>query len=519
MEFLQNLLNGIRLKDEKFNDELRKSFYAMTAKEQDDTLENISRCIGDDWSDGIYLFSYLLYIIKDAKIIKYINNALMHNNIDALSVINYIYQIGVLTFGNAIDVSNKLFLQTDGIYISAVNDISSRINKEKLAYIPFAERKKGTVIVAARSILAEVHAPTMIMCNIYNYLQKLGYNVIVLIGYMGGVQEDKKNDVYYHAVDNSLVETTQKLQTDHFGLCINVCNIAFTSQFFYQELEMAVDYVRGVNPEFIIDIGGMNIIADVCSRFTTVCSFPCVGTPVHSAAPVIVRRFHCEGEAEKIYDSYLTQDQKVYELMIANELTAVSKISRQNAATGDKKEGFILLIVGNRLDREITDEFLNMLNGILESEPEVYVKVIGECNELRDRIRVSDNSDRYIFVGYADNLQESMAEGDLFVNPPRTGGGTGATLALKNRTPIVTLGNCDVALRGEGFVCESLERYPDIIKKYIHDAEFMKMQQEYCEQQDKLLNNVDSIGNMKKFCEQLQEYIIAEEEKNGTYSV
>lgn len=51
MEFLQNLLNGIQLKDEKFNDELRKSFYSMTAKEQDDTLENISRCIGDDWSD------------------------------------------------------------------------------------------------------------------------------------------------------------------------------------------------------------------------------------------------------------------------------------------------------------------------------------------------------------------------------------------------------------------------------------------------------------------------------------
>ena len=521
MEFLQNLLNGIQLKDEKFNDELRKSFYSMTAKEQDDTLENISRCIGDDWSDGIYLFSYLLYIIKDAKIIKYINNALMHNNIDALSLINYIYQIGVLTFGNAIDVSNKLFLQTDGIYISAVNDISSHINKEKLAYIPFAERKKGTVLIAARSILAEVHAPTMIVCNIYNYLQKLGYNVIVLIGYMGGVQKDKKNDVYYHAVDNSLVETTQKLQTDHFGLCINVCNIAFTSQFFNQELEMAVDYVRGVNPEFIIDIGGMNIIADVCSRFTTVCSFPCVGTPVHSAAPVIVRRFHCEGEAEKIYDSYLTQDQKVYELMIANELTAVSKISRQNVALRNKKEKdkFILLIVGNRLDREVTDEFLNMLNQILEGEPDVYVEVIGECDKLKNKIKTSDKSDRYIFIGYADNLQEAMADGDLFVNPPRTGGGTGASLALKNHTPIVTLGNCDVAIRGEGFVCGELAQYPEIIKKYIHDAGFMRQQQEYCEHQDKLLNNVDSVGNMKKFCEELRNYIIAEEENNGTYSV
>lgn len=47
----------------------------------------------------------------------------------------------------------------------------------------------------------------------------------------------------------------------------------------------------------------------------------------------------------------------------------------------------------------------------------------------------------------------------------------------------------------------------------------MKQQQEYCEHQDKLLNNVDSVGNMKKFCEELRNYIIAEEENNGTYSV
>lgn len=76
-----------------------------------------------------------------------------------------------------------------------------------------------------------------------------------------------------------------------------------------------------------------------------------------------------------------------------------------------------------------------------------------------------------------------------------------------------------MAIRGEGFVCGELAQYPEIIKKYIHDAGFMKQQQEYCEHQDKLLNNVDSVGNMKKFCEELRNYIIAEEENNGTYSV
>ena len=96
-----------------------------------------------------------------------------------------------------------------------------------------------------------------------------------------------------------------------------------------------------------------------------------------------------------------------------------------------EKDKFILLIVGNRLDREVTDEFLNMLNQILEGEPDVYVEVIGECDKLKNKIKTSDKSDRYIFIGYADNLQEAMADGDLFVNPPRTGGGTGASIGIE----------------------------------------------------------------------------------------
>ena len=527
MEFLQKFneivkcyAEGSRLTDKQQNAELRELYYALSYEEQYIKLTDIMNCIKINTDAALYLLTYLLHVLNDGRIIDFILSLMESGAVDALTVLNVIYQTGVFAFSSTDGIQGKeQFRHINGLYINQIKRLTDSIEPSKLEYIPVNRRNKGNIIIVTRSLLGEKHAPTMMLCNLYNYLEKAGYNVIVLVNYMGRIQQDKYFWIYDAAIDNNLVEDTQKLQADHFGLCLNICNIAFTSQLFYQELNMAVDYVRAINPEFIIDVGGQNIIADVCSRFTTVCSFPCVGTPVHSAAQVVVRRFHCEGEAEIIYNSYLTQNQKVYELMIANELTSVSNMAGTNAVTSGKSNRFILLIVGNRLDREITDEFLDMLNGILEGEPEVYVKVIGECNELRDRIRISDNSDRYIFMGYAENLQEAMAEGDLFVNPPRTGGGTGATLALKNRTPIVTLGNCDVALRGEGFVCESLDRYPEIIKKYIHDAEFMKMQQEYCEQQDKLLNSVDSIGNMKKFCEELRNYIVAEEEKNGTYSV
>lgn len=520
MVSLDKLTEVVASNDKSKIEELVEEYSCMALQEQKALLDSVKTAFAGSVLSGIYILTYLLYIFKDEKIITYICSFLEHDDIKPVSILNYIYQLDTYQCNNS-DNSAGNFLRENMIYLHAIQKLSADIAKDKMQYIPIKKRNKNKVIIAARSILAENHAPTMILCNIYNYLQKIGYDVIVLVGYMGGIQTELKDDVYYHAIDNNLMEGTQLLQSDHFGLQVNICNIEFTLQSFNQELEMAVDYVRGVNPEFIIDIGGMNVIADVCSGFTTVCSFPCVGTPVHSAAQVVVRRFHCEGEKDKKYNSYLMDNQKVFELIIANELSVVSNMQEQNAALRNKKEKdkFILLIVGNRLDREVTDEFLNVLNQILEDEPDVYVEVIGECDKLKNKIKTSDKSDRYIFIGYADNLQEAMADGDLFVNPPRTGGGTGASLALKNHTPIVTLGNCDVAIRGEGFVCGELAQYPEIIKKYIHDAGFMKQQQEYCEHQDKLLNNVDSVGNMKKFCEELRNYIIAEEENNGTYSV
>lgn len=520
MVSLDKLTEVVASNDKSKIEELVEEYSCMALQEQKALLDSVKTAFAGSVLSGIYILTYLLYIFKDEKIITYICSFLEHDDIKPVSILNYIYQLDTYQCNNS-DNSAGNFLRENMIYLHAIQKLSADIAKDKMQYIPINKRNKNKVIIAARSILAENHAPTMILCNIYNYLQKIGYDVIVLVGYMGGIQTELKDDVYYHAIDNNLIEGTQLLQSDHFGLQVNICNIEFTLQSFNQELEMAVDYVRGVNPEFIIDIGGMNVIADVCSGFTTVCSFPCVGTPVHSAAQVVVRRFHCEGEKDKKYNSYLMDNQKVFELIIANELSVVSNMQEQNAALRNKKEKdkFILLIVGNRLDREVTDEFLNVLNQILEDEPDVYVEVIGECDKLKNKIKTSDKSDRYIFIGYADNLQEAMADGDLFVNPPRTGGGTGASLALKNHTPIVTLGNCDVAIRGEGFVCGELAQYPEIIKKYIHDAGFMKQQQEYCEHQDKLLNNVDSVGNMKKFCEELRNYIIAEEENNGTYSV
>lgn len=515
MDFLEILNEVIKDNSSSNQEELKKLFFNMTQDEKSNALNDLKSCMDGDYAGEIYLLSYLIYILRDESIIKMMYDVMESNDIDPVSALNCIHQIGSFAFSNSINNGggSENFLRDNDIYIKMVDKICSNISGGMLEYMPYEKRNRNKVIITSRALLSELHAPTMIICNLYNYLQKLGYEVIVLVGYMGKLQKEKKNEIYYITVDNNLTEETQLFQTDHFGLHINVCNISFSAENFYQELDMAVNYVRINNPEFIIDVGGENIIADVCSKFTTVCSYPCVGTPVHSAAPVVIRCFHCEGEKEDIYNSYLTSAQRVFELVTGNELSSTGDVTGEMNSLKKENDKFIILVVGNRLDSEVSEEFVDILDVVLSAEPQVFVEFIGECNELKDRIGKKDNKDRYIFHGYARNLQEAMSVGDLFVNPPRTGGGTAATIALKNRTPIVTLDNCDVALRGDGFVCESLEQYPELVKRYIHDEEFMREQQNYCAKQNKLRTKIDSVGNVKKFCEEIREYILLMEGK------
>ena len=267
MNFLEVLNELLKDNSSSNQEEFKQLFFSMTQDEKSNALKNLKSCMDGDYAGEIYLLSYLLYILKDEGIIERMYDVMKGNDIDPISVLNCIHQIGSFAFINGInDGGYEEFLRNNEIYLQAVGKICSNISGGMLEYIPYEKRNRNKVIITSRALLSELHAPTMIICNLYNYLQKLGYEVIVLVGYMGKIQKEKKNEIYYITVDNNLTEETQRFQTDHFGLHINVCNISFSVDNFYQELDMAVNYVRINNPEFIIDVGGENIIADVCSK-------------------------------------------------------------------------------------------------------------------------------------------------------------------------------------------------------------------------------------------------------------
>lgn len=153
-----------------------------------------------------------------------------------------------------------------------------------------------------------------------------------------------------------------------------------------------------------------------------------------------------------------------------------------------------------------------MLHEVLKQNENVIIVFVGNCNRLKQIMLKDEYQKNYKFIGEVRDFKGIMKIGDLFLNPPRQGGGTGAYYAIANDVPVLTLDDCDVAQVGKQFVCEKLEDMPKIIKRYIEDGEFTQKQKEYCKERTNILYGINNVENIKKFIGNLEKLIYEREQ-------
>lgn len=489
----------------KNSEELKSIFDLMNSDEQDTCINVIRESIEDEES-FVLIFSMLLNILKSEKIEYVLEEFLINNSMSLLDNINILYQLTTFLFSNHIN-SNKLehYKIQNKIYANQVNKIYDLL-PQKIEYIPYQKREKNKVVLMCRTFLGEKHAPTAKVINILNYLQKCGYEVRIVCTYMGKLEKDKSY-WYCSMVENNILGECGMFNVSILGIDVKLFNIHYDSKTFFGDTNFLLNVIANYNPAFIMDIGGHNIWADLCNKFTTVCNVPCVSRPTLSTSNIIVRYFTMSENEKKKYLEYLNANQIVLDMIFVNELKAKENIVYKRSDFEIDENQFVIIIAGNRLDNEITPPVKKVLDEILLQNEQVIIAVIGDCPGLKKDIENDNYKNRYRFIGFVEEFENIMKIGDLFLNPPRQGGGTGASCAIKSDVPILTLGNCDVAQVGEEFVCESLESMPSIVNRYINDKEFMEHQKEMCRKNVHNKYEVDSIGNVKHFCNELIDYI------------
>ena len=486
---------------------LYESFYEL----EDNVKKQCIDTLRANEPDNIWLFSYLLQVLKTEKIQCVIEDILWESRRSVPEILNTILQMNTDLFMTPLKSDEKFhYKYQTRIYKKQVERMQAMLEND-ICYIPYSKRNKKRVLLMCRTFLGEGHAPTAKIVNIYRYLEVLGYEPYVLCTYMGKIEREYVGQWYNPHIDNCIFRNTGTFSVEYFGVHVDGGICYYSSQNFYEEITEVLMFINEYNPAFILDIGGDNIAACLSEKFTTVCSMACVKKPPLTTVSVIARYFqYSEGENRK-YMECLDENQTVIDMVHVDELSASVNQVHKKSDYGIDENTFVILIAGNRLDREVSDEFLQVLNQVLERQDNAAVVFVGDCLELKKVLMQDRFADKYTFVGKVKDFKGIMSIGDLFLNPPRQGGGTGAYYAIAKGVPVLTLPNCDVAQTGEQFTCEKLEDMADIIDRYIHDENFMENQKKYCMERTNILYGVDNLGNIKKFIDTLETYILEKE--------
>ncbi len=391
------------------------------------------------------------------------------------------------------------------IYKRLIKELKSLLS-HSYNYVDYSKRNSNRVLLVTDQILSELHAPTLILVNQYYYLKKAGYKVDVLV-----VSEKKipvpdvwiGHAVYFDNITNQQGPFTLNYQ----GQTIEGTTLFLETSDLKSSVTSALDAIRDYNPAFVISIGEMNLIPDIASMFTTVVTKTTTKNIPFTLSRYVMYRdvFEYDG-----YENYMDDDIVVLQNYFMNVLVPPEEGSEDIIDNLHQENRFKIVIVGNRLDNEISTDFVIALNNLAERFPDLVFVVVGSCKGLETFVQKSGYIDHYYFTGCVRNLSGVTKECDVFLNPPRDGGGFSAELALKHGLPVITLGNCDAAeWAGPEYICASVASMIEDLKKCYSDLTYLNMRSEKAIERwkSKTLSENDGIDNTKSFCAEVIEYI------------
>ncbi|OOB77671.1 MAG: hypothetical protein BEN19_00320 [Epulopiscium sp. Nuni2H_MBin003] len=362
------------------------------------------------------------------------------------------------------------------LYKRFIEEIDINIFKP---YIP----TKDTVVILVHQFLASTHAPTA-RADYYGGTLQKNFNKKVT---MAITQELPKYTKFFTAGTASYSEDNLnginkiKLNSGETVSSYQADNNNYT----LDEMKSLLSYIYYIKPELVLVIGERSIIGDVCSNFTKVVVDTLSSEiPICIAENILVEKYMM-GDAAKI--KYFTHKKKHF---IVKPLPKFNynrlPIPALKQEYGIDPDCFAIALVGNRLEIELTPEYTKMLEDILKIDSRVHFVIIGEFEKYTYFYNNLDILENSTILGYQKNLKRALSMCNLYLNPPRKGGGMAAIMALSERVPVVTLPKCDVEMNiGSDFTAQ-LDEYVEVVRKYVLDKEFYKSKQEDIE---KLVTN------------------------------
>lgn len=355
----------------------------------------------------------------------------------------------------------------------------------------------NVIVITTNQFLGIEHAPTR---------RVLDYSFAIATSLQKQVVIINEADYYYYPCD-CLVQDRVPFYDENLnrikeviyrGLSIPFIQVPGRMPDLYSIKEM-LRKIYLLQPELVYNIGGSCLVSDLCKTFTKTACLPCsTDIPVSMSEFLLVGRSLDDKDAEHI--KRLEPYQKVIETIINYELSE-NTVKYERKEFGIQESDYVIAVVGNRLDEEISDEFVSLIEKTI-NQFDVHYMVVGKIDN-RDRIkkRITKNENLH-FTGDLREAHSAVKLCDIYCNPKRSGGGRSSFEALAYGVPVLTLKYGDVYYTcGSEFALNTYNDFLERINMYISDREYYKNAREKALNRAKVLSDIS--GTQKGILEKI----------------
>lgn len=348
--------------------------------------------------------------------------------------------------------------------------------KPDFRYVPVARRKQRRIVIITEQLLNLQHAPTRMTLEIaYTFQKKFKYDVEV-----------------FTCASNKMIPNWQWVSTwgfnsgneRHFEIVYKDSIIPVyqypLSDCSIEDYCQMLSLIYKFKPLFVLEMGVCNPVADLPHVFTTTVNFNTVTEAPVSEADIFIRHTRLEESIEDMYEKNMTSYQKqIFMKQVFPALFSTGGTGYTRKDLHLPEDRFLIAVVGNRLDQEISETFEKFMMKILQENDNVDFVIIGEVTELQHRLNNKVFDKRLYYMGYCTDLKGVLGVLDLYLNPDRLGGGWSGAIALHAGVPVVALPKGDVAYNiSEKFVVSNYEEMYGTICRYMRDPEFYNKQKQ-----------------------------------------
>jgi glycosyltransferase involved in cell wall biosynthesis len=317
--------------------------------------------------------------------------------------------------------------------------------------VPVEKRNRDIVVFLTCQFLNENHAPTQtILDRCYAMAKREGVQPVMI---NTAEMTNKKGGVpvfgAFGGNYNKSLSECDGIDYKGYRFPFHQCSASMPNP---AEMQEVFQLVRQLNPYCIFLVGGSSFTADLCSNF-----YPLIviGT-VYSQIAVTEGQFQLTGKEITKQDREYVKKWGAGENHLQHCLFTFKVMQQRGTMTreqcGIPRDAFTALVVGARLDYEVSDEFIRevllpvMADGVFvvfagrfDSYPAVAERYPGLCQNSA-------------FLGFVEDILALNEICDVYINPRRQGGGSSAVEAMIKGLPVLTLPVGDVALGvGETF--------------------------------------------------------------------